>query len=274
LSKKYICAVGDSFVYGSELVREHAVYSKDFTHLPNIEITQLEFSTPTSELSCKYYEYLDSLRFTSLVAKGLGAGHFNYAQGGASQEGIKLQTHLLLNTLKEENIPLEDTIWLIGLTAKSRILFLDEPSPQTQSDYQWSKETKYSIFLGHQTQSYQFITEKLADELARCSTETDQNVKWYINIIDTVNLLKSNGISNYYLLNLFIGFAELHRNDLSPALALAKKLANDLTPNFIPSDIMSFSDRKAYVDLCKYGHPGIHSQEKIAMLILDRICNA
>ena len=153
-SNDIICAVGDSFIFGAELVTQY--HRKEFDDIKNYH--QLEFEVhPDSAARDKYFRLLDRYRFSSLVAGDLGRGHINFSVGGASQEGIKLQTYALMQHLKENGIRPEFTTWVVGLTMDTRKYMPQDQHPHYfklkvdavngDENWVWSRTTSSTFFV-------------------------------------------------------------------------------------------------------------------------------
>lgn len=281
---KYICAVGDSFVFGAELVTTY--FPNEFKDLPPAKLTEIEFSISLIETQHqkRYYELLDSMRFSSLVARGIGASHINYAQGGASQEGIKMQTYLLLEHLKEKGIDPADTIWLVGLTMDCRRLMLDDPmtsfhsliSDTCKDEYwAWSRYTVRTFFNDRNMQMDCF-TNNFTKETIAASTETSNKMHWIMNVLDTVNLLKAANVQQTIVLNLFTGDHPgfTRYTDCTATQKLCNQLSKGYTDIIAPSANYCFTEllrRESIGGKCKDGHPDVVSNKAIADYLIKQI---
>jgi len=279
MNKKYICAVGDSYVFGDELVPTY--FKDDFKEVSEEDFGRLEYEICLNKVvSEKFYSKLDSLRFTSLVANDLGMGHINYASGGASQESIKFQAHLLMNQLAKSNIDPADTIWLVGLTTFTRSMYLADPhdvwhnmkvAACNNNDYVWSRYSAISFFGDREEQHGRFSPSFTKEVIARTS-DTTLRMKWVLNILDTVNLLIANGVPKFYLLSMFNG---TQVNFTQVETANAKLILNELISKvdncILPSRTVSFDQMFHESEKCQNGHPSKIAHRRFADYIVSKI---
>lgn len=276
---KYLCAVGDSFIFGAELVTTH--YPAEFANVSPREYSNLEFEVSMDDaLREKYNRLLDTMRFTKLMADKLQIGHINFAQGGASQESIKFQAYLLMEHLKANNIAPEDTIWYIGLTMPSRSMMLPAPHEHwhdmmaakcNDSNFVWSRYSGKTFFGDRITQSTAF-TEDFTKEMIAATTEAQMHIKWALSILDTVNLLKTNKVAELYILNMFGGTApSFEKVECPQTKKLAKQLLSDVYDYMIPGEMASIDQALYPLAKCRDNHPNKDSHVIIAEYILNRM---
>jgi hypothetical protein len=228
--KKTLCAVGDSFVFGAELVTTH--YPDEFKHLNQEDLTRLEYEfSKLLQHRHKYYKLLDEMRFTSLMAKQLGYNHINFAQSGASQEGIKFQANLLLSHLKKHNLDPTFTEWVVGLTVPSRVMRLLETHDnwhQTlieragDSDYVWSKYTTRSIFPGDLEDSHNDFSKSFTREYLLNFSTTNYLISWAMHVGDIANLLRCHGVKKFIFVGLFPTLKWILDKNLAPESTVKK----------------------------------------------------
>jgi hypothetical protein len=278
MTEKYLCAVGDSFIFGAELVAEHFF---DFTKtLSNADLGALDFNIhPDKKIRTQYYDYLDSMRFSALIAKRLGYNHINYAQGGSSQEGIKLQTHLLLLTLRDLAVSPSNTLWFVGLTSPLRVLMYDEDIVIADADYPDKNyalsRLSYQSFVYGQSQQTINMSNLMNKELTARLSVSQLILTWAMHVIDTVQLLRSVGVLKIYVLHLWECFVLCACSDL--ILKETKQLVMDLfKQNGILDLIITGVDTSMYnlIDLndtCVGGHFNQSGNEKIANYLLPII---
>ena len=279
-SLTHLCAVGDSFVYGDEIIETN--HWEEFCIEQNMNwvgprINDLRYK--------RYKELLDSTRFSSLVAKELNLTHINYAARGASQEGIKFQTYLLANTLKQKGIDPASTMWLVGITLPGRQMFLkDAPKDsllntgidQADINFIWSQYTNRSLML--ERREFGEFTPNFIKEYAAEFTDTTQYTTWLMNLIDIVHLLKSIGVQQFRLLNIFnnqlLNFTSYLVPDakLSPLL---KKLSSEIEDHMLlPSRTTSLdiaAGLDSTVDLCPRAHYNQTGHRKVADYLIAKI---
>lgn len=278
---KYVCAVGDSFVFGAELVTTY--HWDEFKHLSDEQYSSIEFCVSGETTSRKRYnELLDSMRFSNLVAISLGVKHLNYAQGGASAEGIKFQSYLLMDHLKRNNIDPSETLWLVGLTMSHRKMMLPEIHEtyhkiQEQrcgdESFVWSRYTCRTFYGDRANQSYGF-TEGFTKAVIAETTETTINVSWVMNVLDIAHLLKANGVEQYQFLNLFLGDYphRFHIDDTNSAsYNLLTTLMGEIDSHVLPSRKVCFQHLMDPSPLCEHGHPTADGHQAIANYILNKI---
>lgn len=270
MGKKYICAVGDSFMHGVGLVQQYD--PKFWSELTESDQGKLGYCQVGNDNNSQYYSKLEKLRFSSLVADNIDADHINYAVGGSSQEGIKFQAYMLMRYLKRNNIPMSDTIWLIGLTAKTRMMLFDynfDNRDATEKD--WSQLSRNTLFLDKDCQDYPF-NKLLTKELTLAMSDQQLTIDWCMNIMDTINLLKVEGVDKYVLLNMFVGLGAFYGDTNVPVtIDLLRPLIEPLAEHIIPSSSRSYYDDSKVVDFTQCKHPGIESQNLIANSILSHL---
>jgi hypothetical protein len=239
---QYVCAVGDSFVFGAELVTTY--YPHEFKHLTQHEYSGLEFEiSMVPDAQQRYNELLDSMRFSNLLANKLGALHSNYAQGGASQEGIKLQTYLLLDSLKKKNVNLANTTWLIGITAPTRKMHhIDEESAWHDikskawgdENYVWSRTTSGTVFMDRVEQNTSNFSPQDMKSIIANTPMSQLLLSWAMDLSDIRNTLLAHGVQNMYFLNMFTPMSETMKEIKHlPIYALILRLLSDL--NIFPA---------------------------------------
>ena len=282
---KYICAIGDSFVYGAELVTTY--YPTEFRHLSKEQYNALEFGVCDLQTEHnKYNSLLDSMRFSSLVAKKLGYKHLNYSQGGASQESIKFQAYMLLEHLQENNINPADTIWLIGTTMQCRKMMMPDPHEYTfnlkthwsnSSNWVWSRESNRTFFCDRLDQAFDF-SDNFTKETVAATTTTQLEIPWIMNLIDTVNLLTTNNVANYMILNLFLqrdflNFSDINAVSHTPALLskLSKSILHKIYPTPQHNFAQYFKQNNIPYQLCDHDHPNKEGHKSIADFIIDKL---
>jgi len=281
--ENYICAVGDSFVFGAELVTTH--FGSEFQNVSAEEYHRLEYEVSLNkEAYSRYYKLLDSMRFSSLVAKTLGALHINYAQGGASQEGIKFQTYLLLDTLTKKNIDLANTTWLVGLTSPFRQLHQFNEQKEWHrmkskitgdENYVWSRTTVCTIFADRLEQNIQVYSPSFIKELISKKTESIIYLQWAMNILDVHKILSAAGVGKIVFLNIFS--TEHFKFTGLADLPMAELLANLLSE--VPVYPSKFVNLGEYVNqnlpnragYCKYGHFNELGNKLIAEYLLNTV---
>ena len=269
----HLCAVGDSFVYGDELIETY--YYEEFC-IPKNENWAGPFYSEGSRYA-HYITLLDKLRFTKLVADEFKLLHLNYSARGASIEGIKLQTYLLVNMLKRKNIDLGSTLWLVGLTLPSRKLFLNDPSDNidyTNIDIEqvWSGFTSQTLFTERDSGPTNF-SANLIKELTVATSPTMKYVSWLMHVLDIIHLLKSAGVKQIHLLNVFESNFETFDNlDKLSSLKLLKKLSQEIE-SILPSKSTSLGAAAALnkTDLCVKGHYNQSGHLKVAKYITHHL---
>jgi hypothetical protein len=255
-----ICAIGDSFVAGAELVETH--FPEVFAGIADDQRDKITFSVPDQkEKHREYYSALDSLRFSSLLASNLKCKHYNFAQGAASQEGIKMQAYLLLDKLKKDAVDPSSTHWIVGVTSPWRQLILPEYSAfcvnkdlqNTEYGIEWVLSRSTGITL---TPSYKHvhISKQFYKEWTSVFSNYSILMSWAMNITDTINLLRTNGIRHIILLNFFEGFRRL----------LMHLSSEDLREiNVRVSDILKKND----VDLSSQGLDDVLNSKSMVQLL-------
>lgn len=273
----YLCAVGDSFVFGAELVTTY--FGDDYKHMKYEEMSELEFSVHKNKyVRDKYYEQLDSLRFTALAAKQLGYEHINYAQGGASQEGIKFQAYLLLSHLKKQGINPADTKWVVGTTARFRRFEMSDPHEVyhdwlidrcESNEYVWSRSSVCSMFMDRLEQPNTLFSEKTVKELIAVVSDTQLTASYIMNVYDTIHLLKMNGVTDILVLNFFQPdmFNEKAKNRHVAALNKMMKEDIVLLPNHQETLCQTiFRGRKSE---CQQGHMDKAANIQMANMVVE-----
>lgn len=270
-----LCAVGDSFVFGAELV---TTYHKDaFAGVSDHDYCQLEFHvSENKEWQTKYDAYLNDLRFTSLVAKNLAMDHISYAQGGSSQEGIKLQAQLLMSQLKAQGTDPADTTWIVGVTAPTRQMFIAEKLDHfheylarfSNSNYQWSRYTVETIYADRMQQSHALFSEPVLKEYIATLPITNAMIQWAMHICDVANLLRANKVRKVCFVNFF--------QHLMPVDPVVTKLVNQMLRDNNVSILSSYQvpithtlqmfDSKYF---CQYRHLSQEGNEVVAAFITD-----
>lgn len=279
MNKKYICAVGDSYVFGDELVPTY--FKDEFSEISEEDFGRLEYEICLDKtVSDKFYALLDSMRFSSLVANDLDMGHFNYASGGASQESIKFQAHLLMNNLKKNNIDPSDTIWLVGLTTFTRSMYLADPhdiwhnmkvDSCQDNDYVWSRYSAISFF-GDREEQYGRFSPAFTKEVIARTSDTTLRMRWVLNILDTVNLLIANGVEKFYILSMFNGTqVNFSKAETANSKAILEELIAHIDNNILPSRTVSFDQMFHESDKCKNGHPSKIAHRRFADYIVQKI---
>jgi hypothetical protein len=280
---KTLCAVGDSFIFGAELVRTH--YPDEFSHLKHDEMTTLEFDIPVDQaMFRRYFELLDTMRFTSLMAKELGYDYINFAQSGASQEGIKLQTYLLIESLKKKSVDPKDTAWIVGVTVPSRVMQLLEHNDvwinmltdrNDDLEFVLSRFTSRSIFPGNVENSQNDFSKEFAREFITHFNVTNFLISWAMTLVDTANLLKVNNVEKVIFLNLIPTVPHIFRK--MQVQASTKQLVYDILrygnilPDVVPEDFEDLGDNLGISHLrCAGGHYNKHGQKTIADYLIQR----
>jgi hypothetical protein len=267
MANKTLCAVGDSFIFGAELVQTH--YPDAFAHLSKDEMTTLEFDIPKDQtLFKKYFELLDTMRFTSLMAKELDYDYINFAQSGASQEGIKLQAYLLLESLKKKSINPKDTVWVVGVTVPSRVMQLLENNDtwintlsQRNNDLEFvlSRFTSRSIFPGNIEHSHNDFSKSFAREFITHFNVTNFLTSWAMSLVDTANLLRAHKIDRMIFINLIPTLPHIMRKTELPETTLntVRNIINggDILPVMVPQN---FEDLGDVIGITKVRCPGGH----------------
>lgn len=255
-----ICAIGDSYVAGAELVETH--FPSVFDKLTDEQRTKLTFSVPDQkEKHLEYYSALDSMRFSSLLAANLKLGHYNFAQGAASQEGIKMQAYLLIDKLKKDAVDLSSTHWIVGATSPWRQLILPEYSAYCvnkdlqNTDYgaEWllSRATGITLMPSYK---HVHISKQFYKEWIGVFSNYSILMSWTMNITDTINLLRIHGVKHIILLNFFEGF---------------KRLPIDLSTEDLREVNSQISDllKKTDVDLSSQGLDDVLNSKSMAQLL-------
>jgi hypothetical protein len=281
-----LCAVGDSYVFGAELVRTHC--AKEIADFTEEDIGKIEWNIhENAAYRGRYNALLDSMRFTSLLAKKLGYDHINYALGGASQEGIKFQAYQLLARLADLKINPADTVWVVGLTAQTRVMMINHIIEYYQKklssysgipSYVWSRLSSRTMVYGREPIKSDTITRTFAKEYTENVSPTQLALSWTMNVIDTVNLLRSAGVHKIHLLNLWDGTIQFlkHSTEL-PDITIAEVermlAAHKVIDHILPGLYSSITEVLPVLasEECPGGHPDKHSQIKIAEYIYDLI---
>jgi hypothetical protein len=285
MNKQYICAVGDSTIYGQELVMEH--YSSIFAHLYPEDPWKLDVTYIDDEVLRHQYEtLLDSLRFSSIVASELSMGHYNFARPGSSQEAIKMQTYLLLQQLEHDSVQLDSTVWIVGLTAPHRMMFIDEVDlcfdiNATRFKYpgiEWGTQASVSFFADRKEQAKGKYTELFTKEMLSHISFTSIFVSWLMHINDTVNLLKSKGVTKIFVVNMFSGqfmdFRSPHNNLPSSTVKLVTELSLPFASLTIPgptTDFRMVNGNHLPENLCPGKHFNKHPHRYIANYIKNEM---
>lgn len=212
---KFLCTVGDSFMHGDGLLQTHC--AEQFSDLS--EQTMMLAMTGnmadrrvTPEVIDRIYSTLEPMTISGKLAKLLSVENLNFSQGGASMEGILLQTQLLVNYLQKNNIDPQDTLWLIGITSPCRKMFWDSKRIlpfstnsflKTRSkEYCWSRGTWKSLMLSHPGKS-QLMFEDIHQEILEQTPDVAMLINWTLNLNAILNLLEVAGIRQYLLMNMF-----------------------------------------------------------------------
>ena len=281
MPQNYLCSVGDSFMFGEELIPTY--YAAQFPTLTKSQLYGLGYSTgggvAGGQLSdyIKYIDLLNEVRFTSLIAKNLNLQHLNYSQGGASQEGIKMQAMLLMDNLRKNNIDPADTTWLIGLTMPSRMSFLKNPEVENYVNainigntmqYIWSRFSSHTFFSDTFTNNnnQDFTTNFIKEMIAKVS-ETEIHVSWAMHLRDTINLMKANNVNRFYLLNLFTGYEPSFKFNVSNVLTknLLLEWAGEISKHLVPNNQIGLDEVLKLSDCrCPEGHPNAEGHRRLA----------
>jgi len=284
MDKKTLCAVGDSFMFGAELVKTH--YPNLVAHLTNSELDTLEFDIPENkQLFEQYYTALNSMRFSSLMATELGYCYENYAQSGASQEGIKLQTYLLIESLKKRNIPLSSTTWVVGVTMPTRVMQLLEGNDQwfktlcgryNNLEFVLSRLTARSIFPGNFEDSHNEFSKEFTREFVMHFNSTNYLISWVMNLIDVANILRANNVEKLLFVNLYPTLPSIFKT-VAVSITVKKMIEQILTTNGMkelihPNDFTDLGEQLGITtQRCAGGHYDKHANEIIAKYLLTKL---
>lgn len=297
-NKKYLCAIGDSQVKGAELVKTH--YPDKFTDLSCNDYIILEyFVLENGKYHDEYNALIDSMRFSSIMANKLGFGYYNFAQEGASQEGIKLQAYFLTRKLKEDKVDLKDTVWMVGITSPWRQMAMNEMHQWTLNAEKWtsygldwvlSRGTGDSILFA-QPGFNKGLSDQTTKEWLSVYSGFSILMSWVMHISDTVRLLRANGVQKIILpAFLWKDFRDsllfLPEKELRAVTKIVTEFLNDnnLSELIVP-DFNSFPDILTFTDLlnlpgndkawrCPGGHYNRDGHLLIADYLLQKYFNA
>ena len=275
----HLCAVGDSFMFGEELIETH--YADQFQEYSAAELRNFGYSSSgitgskyQNDLD-KFMSLLDEVRFTSLLAKKFNLKHLNYAVGGASQESIKFQAMLLMDYLKKNKINPADTLWLVGLTMPTRLSFLKDPVigqfPVLNNNaiqYTWSRQTSQTFFSDNSVPNNSNFDEEFSKGLIVNLSNTEIFVSWAMNIIDTINLMKVNNVGKFLVVNLFTSrlpsFQVEVPNRITKEL-LTSWATNEIRHNIVPGQSVGLDTILNMLGTqCPKGHPNDEGNRRIA----------
>lgn len=282
---KVVCAVGDSFMSGQEVFfNEHP---NAFPNLTESDRAMLELGTYADNK--KIYDYynarLNELIIPGIIANKLNVPCFNYSAPGASMESIKLQTYLLISTLKERGIDPRTCLWLVGLTPMTRLMFFD-PYPEHHLtniaeaaigdvNYAMSRNSCQTFFCDRESQVHPRF-DGFAKQLIVTKTNEDLAIAWAMNIHGILSVLRASGCEQIRILwhwqPQIFEFTQFI--DHKTLLKLLTGIVREFEPYLSPAGDTPFNVHANYADgswRCARGHWTAKVHMLVGQQILDSI---
>lgn len=280
---RFLCTVGDSFLHGDGLIQTHCAEQFkqiDPEQLKGIAMGGMNRPGLDPDLIEEVKTEQDKLTISGKLSKQLNLENLNFAQGGASMEGILLQTHLLLEHLKKKNINVKETIWLVGITSQCRKMFWGSDSvlpfqkmvsEQYGKEYCWSRGTWKSLMLSSPPDSQPAFDKNLVKLTALATSDFAMLLHWAMMLNSLLTLLKAHKVEHYYFLNMFSNLAfrmsppiQVSSEERELILQLLSSIPVDriLPGTNIDYAVMIHDDR------CLDGHINANGNQKIVDLLL------